>query len=75
MIHKRETVQEGARAAGSPKLKRSTASLTGGLIVGLGVFVLSMLITGELHWRDSARWLVSMLVAGGMGVWIRAADL
>lgn len=62
-------------ALGSPKLKRSQASLTGGVIVAIGVLTLSMLITGELRWDYQARWLLSVLVATGMGVWVRVADL
>ncbi|MCC7085058.1 MAG: hypothetical protein IT427_08630 [Pirellulales bacterium] len=57
------------------KLKRSQASLTGGIIVGVGVLVLSMLITGELLWSEPARWLVSILFAVGLGSWVRVADL
>ena len=62
-------------AAEPKKIKRSQASLNGGIIVGITVVVLAMLITGELGWPDSVRWSVSLIIGGVMGAWVRIADL
>ena len=58
------------------KIKRSRASLTGGFVVGIAVIGLAWLITGELGWQvDGARWAVSLVIGGAMGLWVRVADL
>ena len=57
------------------KIKRSGASLTGGIIVGIAVIVLCMLITGELELAMPARWAVSIIIGSVMGAWVRIADL
>ena len=57
------------------KIKRSSASLQGGIIVGLAVVVLSLLVTGELGWTIPARWVASLVIGGAMGAWVRIADL
>ena len=57
------------------KIKRSQASLNGGIIVGIAVIVLILLITGELGWAMPARWATSIIVGGIMGAWVCIADL
>ena len=57
------------------KIKRSQASLTGGILVGIAVVILAMLITGELGWTDPVRWAISLVIGVPMGVWVRLADL
>ena len=57
------------------KIKRSGASLTGGILVGFAVIGLSLLITGELGWELPARWGVSLVLGVTMGTWVRIADL
>ena len=57
------------------KIKRSSASLKGGIIVGLCVAVLAMLITREMGWPPAWQWTVSLTVGSVMGAWVRIADL
>ena len=58
------------------KIKRSSASLTGGFVVGFAVIALVLLITGELgDWQVSFRWIVALLLGGALGAWVRIADL
>ena len=57
------------------KIKKSQASLNGGIMVGLAVIALSMLVTGELGWDTNARWATSIITGGIMGAWVRIADL
>jgi hypothetical protein len=53
-------------------LKRSTASLIGGIAVGIFVLVLWLLLAGSA----SATAVASGLVAAGLiGAWVRLADL
>ena len=59
----------------SRKLKRSSASLTGGIIVGITVVVLALLVTGEMGWEIPVRWAASVVIGGAMGIWVRIADL
>jgi hypothetical protein len=63
-------------AAVSKKIKRSSASLTGGFVVGLAVISLVLLITGDLGvWQVSTRWIVGFVLGGALGAWVRIADL
>jgi hypothetical protein len=58
-------------------LQRNIASLVGGVVIALGCFVLWLLVVSELtHWPPNA-WLIAAgaLLALGVGVWIRMADL
>lgn len=57
------------------KIKRSSASLKGGIIVGITVVVLSLLVTGELEWGVAPQWVTSIAIGAVMGVWVRIADL
>jgi len=53
-------------------LKRSVASLVGGIAVGVFLFVLALLIAGE---ASPAAVTVGLLVAVLVGTWVRLADL
>ena len=57
------------------KIKRSSASLKGGIIVGITVVVLSLLVTGELEWGVATQWVTSIVIGAVMGAWVRIADL
>ena len=58
------------------KIKRFSASLTGGFVVGFAVITLVMLITGEVGaWQLSSRWGTSLVIGVAMGAWVRMADL
>jgi len=57
------------------KIKRSSASLTGGFIVGITMAVLTILVTGELGWAGAAQWGSGLVLGGLMGLWVRVADL
>ncbi len=57
------------------KIKRSSASLKGGIMVGFCVVILSVLVCGELGWAPTSRWVVGLLVGSVMGAWVRIADL
>jgi hypothetical protein len=70
-----ERIEARAMAEAANKIKRGQASLNGGIIVGLGVFALSMLVAGELGWGATAQWIVSLVVGGAFGVYVRLADL
>ncbi|HTZ79897.1 MAG TPA: hypothetical protein VMC10_18435 [Stellaceae bacterium] len=53
-------------------LKRSTASLIGGIAVGFFLFVLTLLIAGG---PTPVSVTVGLLVAVLVGTWVRLADL
>ncbi len=57
------------------KIKHSSASLKGGILVGICVVILSVLVCGELGWAPASRWVVGLLVGSAMGAWVRIADL
>jgi hypothetical protein len=57
------------------KIKRSSASLKGGIMVGVCVTILCVLIFGEIGYRTANCWLVGLLVGSVMGAWVRIADL
>ena len=57
------------------KIKRSSASLTGGFVVAFAVIALVVLITGQLDvCHTSTRWLVALGLGGTVGGWVRIAD-
>jgi hypothetical protein len=57
------------------RIKSSKASLIGGIVVGLASFALWTAIAHELG-ADTTPWLVTgLVVAAGIGTWIRLADL
>ena len=63
-------------AAAPKKIKRSSASLTGGFVVGLAAVVIVLLICGELGVLSvGTRWSVAILVGLIMGCYVRIADL
>jgi hypothetical protein len=62
-------------AQSTRKIKRSGASLNGGILVGIAVVALAMLISGELGLAMPVRWGISIILGGVMGAWVRIADL
>ena len=58
-------------------MKRNIASLVGGIAIAVGVFMLWLLVAGELGYtRGAAPVILSGLAAAGVvGGWIRLADL
>ena len=63
--------------SGAPraKIKTGKASLIGGIAVGIATFVLWTVIAREIG-ADTIPWMIAGLaVAGGIGAWIRIADL
>ncbi|MCK6449271.1 MAG: hypothetical protein L6R19_00210 [Alphaproteobacteria bacterium] len=57
------------------EIKRNVASLVGGIAIAIVVFVLWMLVTGELGWAGTANVLAGLVVAGLTGGYVRLADL
>ena len=59
-------------AAASPRLKRSKASLFGGIATGIGVAILTLLLAGDAS-------LPHLALAAALGIavatWVRLADL
>jgi multisubunit Na+/H+ antiporter MnhE subunit len=53
-------------------LKRSVASLVGGIAVAVGVLLLWLLISGSL---EPASIAVGLVLATAVGAWVRLADL
>jgi multisubunit Na+/H+ antiporter MnhE subunit len=53
-------------------LKRSTASLIGGIAVGIFVLVLWLLLAGT---ESPAKVISGLVVASLVGAWVRLADL
>ncbi|MBV9782625.1 MAG: hypothetical protein JO264_02290 [Acidisphaera sp.] len=53
------------------------ASLVGGLAISVGVFILWLLVAGEIAGKTPGLFVVALglLVAGGIGLWVRLADL
>jgi hypothetical protein len=61
-----------AKAGATPtRLKRSRASLIGGVATGIGVFVLAVLLAGT----SPSSIAVAFVIAVAAAVWIRLADL
>jgi hypothetical protein len=61
-----------AKAGARPtRLKRSRASLIGGIATGIGVFVLAVLLMGT----SPPSVAIGLVVALAVAVWIRLADL
>jgi hypothetical protein len=61
--------------AGARRIKQGKASLVGGVAVGMAVLVLWTAIAHELASDSAAIIAVGVLVAAGIAVWIRVADL
>ncbi len=57
--------------------KRNIASLVGGVVIAVGCFVLWLLVASQLTaWPPSVPVVLSgLMVALGIGFWIRLADL
>jgi len=56
-------------------IKPGKASLFGGIAVSVAVFVLWMAVSHELGAAGAPIILSGLLVAAGIGAWIRIADL
>lgn len=54
------------------RLKRSKASLFGGIGCGVGVFILVLLLTGGPSPLNIA---IGLVIGTALGVWVRLADL
>lgn len=54
------------------EIKRSVASLVGGIFVAIFVFVLWLLV---LDGHGPLEVISGLIVAGALGVWVRLADL
>jgi hypothetical protein len=57
------------------RIKPGRASLIGGIAVAVASFVLWFAISHELGVDSAAILVLGLLVAGGIGTWIRVADL
>ena len=60
---------------GSQRIKQGKASLIGGIAVGVAVLVLWTAVAHDLAADSAAIIAVGVLVAAGIAVWIRLADL
>jgi hypothetical protein len=54
------------------RLKRSQASLFGGIACGIGVFILVLLLAGGPSPLNIA---IGLAIGAALGVWVRLADL
>jgi hypothetical protein len=54
------------------RLKRSQASLFGGIACGIGVAILAMLLLGD---ASPANVAIGVLVGAALAAWVRLADL
>ncbi|HEY1935196.1 MAG TPA: hypothetical protein VGG99_24590 [Acetobacteraceae bacterium] len=61
--------------SGRVRVKSGKASLIGGIAVGIAVFVLWIAVAHELDAGNVPVIVVGLLVAAGIGTWIRVADL
>ena len=59
----------------SERIKQGKASLVGGIAVGVAAFVLWMAIAHELASDTLPVVIAGLVVAAGIGTWIRVADL
>ena len=64
----------GLDKLGAPptRLKRSQASLFGGIACGIGVFILYLLLAGEPSPLNIA---IGLAIGAALGLWVRLADL
>ena len=58
--------------APATRLKRSQASLFGGIACGIGAFILALLLAGGPSPLNIA---IGLVVGAALGVWVRLADL
>jgi hypothetical protein len=61
-----------ADAVPPARLKRSRASLVGGVATGIGVAVLAILLLGS---TAPANLVIAVLLGGAVATWVRLADL
>jgi uncharacterized membrane protein (UPF0136 family) len=54
------------------RLKRSQASLVGGIVSGVGVAILSVLLLGN---ATPANLAIGVMVGAALAAWVRLADL
>jgi hypothetical protein len=54
------------------RLKRSRASLVGGIATGLGVAILALLLTGSPSPQNIA---IAVVIGAAVATWVRLADL
>ena len=54
------------------RLKRSKASLIGGIACGIGAFVLTVLVAGG---PSVGSVVLGLVIGAALGVWVRLADL
>ena len=54
------------------RLKRSQASLVGGIVCGIGVAILTILLLGDVSPANVA---IGVLVGAVLAAWVRLADL
>jgi hypothetical protein len=59
-------------ALSRPRLKRSKASLFGGIATGLGVVILTLLLAGDASLPHLA---LAAALGIAVGAWVRLADL
>lgn len=57
------------------EIKRNIASLFGGIVIAAIVFVLWMLVTGELGFAGNPVVVLGATVAAAAGAYVRLADL
>lgn len=57
------------------EIKRNIASLIGGIVVGALVFVLWMLVAGEMGYSGTAVSVLGVLAGAAVGGYVRLADL
>ncbi len=57
------------------RIKPGRASLIGGVAVAIASFVLWAAVTHELGADTTATLIAGLIVAAGIGTWIRLADL
>lgn len=57
------------------EIKRNIASLFGGIVIAGIVFVLWMLVTGELGYSGTSVVILGAVVAAATGGYVRLADL
>ena len=63
------------RHAPPGRIKSGKASLVGGIVVAIASFVLWMAIARDLGVDTAPCLLAGLIVSGGIGAWIRLADL
>ena len=62
---------------GAPPISRGIASLIGGMVIGVGCFILWLLVAGQLMNAPPTMPVIAcgVLVCLGISIWIRVGDL